>query len=124
MLLAKVVRHFECHNLIIEVKAENGHKRIFFAYRPSAETPDSRHWVFAYDNLEYAEYCLFEFDNYPAPILKEITDGVEIINFAEKFKLASFSQTPPEWISISDSPFLQKCFALASICENTLLNYS
>ncbi|MGB2580462.1 MAG: hypothetical protein WBC83_02100 [Minisyncoccia bacterium] len=124
MFLAKVVRHFECHNLIIEARVENGHKRIFFAYRHSAETPDLCHWVFAYDNLEHAEYCLFEFDNYPVPIFKESTDGAEIINFAEKFKLAGSSSSPPEWLNISDSPFLEKCFALSVLKENTLFECS
>ncbi len=124
MYLAKVVRHFECHNLIIEARVKNGHKSIFLAYRHSAETPDSQHWVLAYNNLEYAEYYLFEFDNYPAPIFKEITDGVEIINFAERFKLASCSSTAPEWINMSGSPFLQKCFALALFYENILINNS
>lgn len=124
MLIAKVVRHFQCYNLIIEAKVENACKRIFFAYRHSSETPDLCHWLYAYDNLDNAESCLFEFDNYPAPIFKESTDGVEIINFAEKFKLASSSSSPPEWVSISDSPFLKKCFALSSLCENTFFNCS
>jgi len=120
MFLARIVRHFkECH-LIIEAKVVDGHKKIFFVCRHLSDPTDLCRWVFTYDNLEKAEACLFEFAGYPEPIFKERSDGVEIENLLERFKLAKSSTSSLEWIDVSCSPFLEKCFALSVVSTESL----
>lgn len=115
MFIVRILMYFElCHNVLIEAKVNGGQKSIFFVQRHSSKNPDFTHQVFVFGNHENAEYCLFDFDEYTPPILEESTDGTEFKFLFENYEdVALLDTLPADWVSATDSPFLEKCFALS-----------